>query len=96
MPTDQSNSEAQAPLDCLTCQQVTDAIIDYLTGDMEPETVRLFTDHLQRCPDCVAFLNTYNSTVRATRSLSYDDVPDEMRARVRQFILKTIADKGVS
>jgi len=93
MPTDQPNSDAQAPMDRLTCQQVTEAIIDYLTGDMQPETSRLFTDHLQGCPDCLAFFNTYNSTVRVARSLSYDDVPDEMCTRVRQFLLKTIAGK---
>ncbi len=90
MSTDQPDPGAQAPMDRLTCQQVTDAIIDYLTGDMQPETTRLFDEHLQGCPDCLAFFNTYNRTVRATRSLSYDDIPDAMRTRVRQFLLKTI------
>jgi predicted anti-sigma-YlaC factor YlaD len=80
-------------MDRLTCQQVTDTIIDYLNGDMKPETTTLFTDHLQGCTDCVAFFNTYQSTVRAARSLSYDDIPDEMRTRVHQFLLKTIAGK---
>ena len=93
MPTDQPNLSASEPLDSLTCQQVTDAIIDYLTREMRPEIARLFADHLQRCPDCVAFLNTYESTVRATRSLSYGDVPEEMRARVRQFLLTAITRK---
>jgi hypothetical protein len=36
MPTDQPNSDAQAPMDRLTCQQVADTIIDYLNGDMKP------------------------------------------------------------
>lgn len=90
MQTDQPDPGAQAPMENLTCQQVTDAIIDYLTGDMQPETTRLFDDHLQGCPDCLAFFNTYNSTVRATQSLSYDDIPEEMRLRVRQFLLKTM------
>ncbi len=93
MQTDQPDPGAQAPQESLTCQQVTDAIIDYLTGDMPPATTALFHDHLQGCPDCLAFFNTYNSTVRATKSLSYDDVPHEMRNRVRQFLLKTITDR---
>ncbi len=92
MPMDQPDPNAQAPIESLTCQQVTDAIIDYLTGDMQADTTTRFQDHLQGCPDCAAFFNTYNSTVRATRSLSYDDVPNEMRNRVQQFLLKTIAD----
>ncbi len=91
MPTDQPDPGAQAPMESLTCQQVTDAIIDYLTGDMQPETTTLFNHHLQGCRDCFAFFNTYNSTVLTTRSLSYGDIPNEMRTRVRQFLLKTIA-----
>jgi predicted anti-sigma-YlaC factor YlaD len=90
MPTNPAEPGAQTPTERLTCEQVTDAIIDYLTGEMQPEISTLFNKHLQVCPDCVAFVNTYNSTVRPTRSLSYDDVPEEMRARVRQFLLKTI------
>ena len=93
MSTDQPNADTQTPMDRLTCQQVTDIIIDYLTGDMRPEISKLFTGHLQGCLDCLAFFNTYNSTVRATRLLSYNDVPNEMRTRVRQFLLKTIADR---
>ncbi|PON19240.1 hypothetical protein C2W62_03835 [Candidatus Entotheonella serta] len=91
MPKDQPDPGAQAPMERLTCQQVTGAIIDYLTDDMQPEATALFNQHLQGCPDCLAFFNTYNSTVRATQSLSYDDVPNEMRHRVRQFLLKTIS-----
>lgn len=93
MPTDQPGPAPQAPAEGLTCQQVTDAIIDYLTGDMQPETTALFDHHLQGCPDCSAFFNTYNSTVRVTRSLSYDEVPEEVSRRVQQFLLRTIASK---
>ncbi len=93
MPTDKSDPSARTPSEALTCQQVTDAIVDYLTGDMQPETTAVFDHHLQGCPDCFAFFNTYNSTVRTTRSLSYDDVPNEVRRRVQQFLLNTISGK---
>jgi predicted anti-sigma-YlaC factor YlaD len=93
MPQDQFNPNTQSSIERLTCQQVTDIIIDYLNDDLQSETKRLFDNHLQGCADCRAFLATYHSTVRATRSLSYDDVPEEMRTRVRQFLLRTIADK---
>ncbi len=91
MPTDKPDPAPQTPEEELTCQQVTDAIIDYLTGEMQSTTTALFDEHLQGCPDCVAFLNTYRSTIRATRSLSYDDVPNEVRTRVQQFLLKAIS-----
>jgi hypothetical protein len=64
----------QGPVPCteapdlkLTCQRVTDLIIDYLTEVLEPDIRAAFAVHLRNCPDCVAFLQTYKQTVRATR-----------------------------
>ena len=80
-------------MESFTCQQVTDAIIDYLTGEMHPETTIVFNHHLRDCPDCRAFFHTYQGTIRATRSLSYNEVPGEVRDRVRQFLLKSIISR---
>ncbi len=70
----------------LTCQQVTDLIVDYVAEDMEPAMRSAFKTHIHDCPDCTAFLNTYKVTIRTTRSLRDEDVPDEMRHRVQQFL----------
>ena len=75
------------------CQQVTDLILDYLTGELHPDTAAEFKKHLRICPDCVAFLNTYNKTIQMTQSLRYEDIPAEMEKRVRRFLQKKI--KGV-
>jgi anti-sigma factor RsiW len=70
----------------LTCERVTALIRDYLTGELDPDLASMFEEHLRRCADCVAFLNTYKETVRSVQSLSYEEVPAEMQARVRQFL----------
>ena len=81
-PTQQAN----APRARLTCEQVTNLIRDYLSGELTPEVTATFEDHLRRCPDCVAFLKTYQQTVQAVQSLSYEEIPSEMQIRVRQFL----------
>lgn len=43
-------------------------ILDFLSGELSPETDSEFQKHLKICPDCVAFLNTYKKTVELTRS----------------------------
>jgi hypothetical protein len=53
-----------------------------------------FEAHLRGCSDCVAFLHTYRQTVRATRALRAEDVPEEMLTRVQQFLYARI--KGAS
>lgn len=74
----------------VTCQQVTDVIIDYVKADMDPVSTRIFEAHVRDCADCTAFLNTYRGTTRALRTLRYEDIPDEMRQRVYRFLREKI------
>ena len=69
-----------------TCQQATSLIVDYLTGVLDPHTTSVFEQHLRDCTDCVAFLTTYKKTVQAIQSLRYEDIPPQMRSRVRAFL----------
>jgi anti-sigma factor RsiW len=78
----------------LTCQQLTDVILDYVTNEMEPALRAAFERHLERCSDCVAFLHTYQETIRTTRSVCHEDVPAEMVNRVQNFLLERIKDSS--
>ena len=70
----------------MTCQQVADLIRDYLAEELNPEIAAAFQEHLRRCPDCVAFINTYKKTTQAVESLRYEEIPADMQIRVRQFL----------
>jgi anti-sigma factor RsiW len=74
----------------LTCQQITETIIHYLSGEMDTATTQAFELHLQGCTDCTAFLNTYRGTLRALRTLRDEDIPDEMHNRVQRFLHENI------
>jgi len=78
----------------ITCQHITSLILDYVTRDLDPDTTVAFEAHLRICPDCVAFLNTYQKTIQATRSVRYEEIPSEMVNRVRRFLQARI--KGVT
>jgi anti-sigma factor RsiW len=51
-----------------TCKDATNLLLEFLSGELNPETNSEFEKHLEICPDCVAFLNTYRKTVELTRS----------------------------
>lgn len=72
--------------DSAICREITNLLLDYMAGELDPETVAAFEAHLRLCPDCVAFLNTYKKTVRAIRSLRYKSIPAELERRVRRFL----------
>ena len=66
----------------VTCEQATALLLDYVAGTLDPATIFILERHLERCDDCVAFLQTYKETLRATRTLRYDDVPEELQTRL--------------
>jgi anti-sigma factor RsiW len=76
----------------LTCEQVTALLIDYVTGELDPATTRALQAHLHNCRDCDAFWRTYTETIRTTRTLRYDDMPEEMQSRVHDFLRQKIAE----
>ena len=43
----------------LECRQIADLLGDYLEGSLPRETRELIDFHIDGCPPCVAFLNTY-------------------------------------
>jgi len=51
-----------------TCAQEVALISNYVSGQMTPARRAAFTAHLHACPDCAAFLQTYQKTVELTRS----------------------------
>lgn len=51
-----------------TCKDATSLLLEFMSGELDRETTLGFEKHLEVCPDCVAFLNTYRKTVELTRS----------------------------
>ena len=62
-----------------TCKQMTDLVFNYLNDKLSPNVKRDFQQHLQICPDCVNFLDTYKKTVSVTRSIRPEEIPPKVR-----------------
>jgi len=69
----------------MTCRELADFLMDYLNEDL-PDDVRAgFDRHLALCPNCVAYVKTYRTTIELGRRAFADDeadagteVPDEL------------------
>jgi hypothetical protein len=70
----------------IECRQIAELLADYLDGSLPPRTAELLEWHIDGCAPCVAFLNTYRGTIRATRSLGSTDVPAELKQRLLTFL----------
>lgn len=69
----------------MTCREVGDFLMDYLNGELSEAQRAVFEEHLGDCSDCVAYLQSYEMTVKAARltggaadDRSLDQVPEDL------------------
>lgn len=60
--------------------------MDFIEGAL-PENERAhFTSHLDACPECVAFFQTYKETPKISRDCFAVRMPEAVKNAVRQFL----------
>ena len=62
-----NNKAGESRFRPLTCEKETALIADYLASNLSPADLVSFENHLEECPDCKAFLQTYKKTIEITR-----------------------------
>lgn len=73
----------------MECRQIAELLGDYLDGTLPRETRELIDFHVDGCPPCVAFLNTYRGTVDAARTLPEVAIPPELKSRLLKVLKST-------
>jgi anti-sigma factor RsiW len=68
------------------CSRIVSLLSDYIDGRLPADERGELDEHLAGCPDCTTFVSTYRSTVSLLHSLSEDDLPEELRVRLRAFL----------
>ena len=81
-PTDPASSE-------FGCRRIAELLGDYLEGTLPKATAELLEWHIEGCPPCVAFVNTYRGTVNATRALRDIAIPPELKTRLLKVLTET-------
>ena len=72
----------------ITCRELTELLIDFLSGDLPPEHKTRIQKHLDCCPPCVTYLETYQVTIRISRQLPCQPMPPQLVQRLREALEK--------
>ncbi len=76
----------------MICEEVImEFLVDYLDGKLNSEVLAGLEQHLQDCKPCVAYLNTYKKTRELTGQAARVEMPEEMKDRLREFLLRQLA-----
>ena len=70
------------------CDECVELLVDYLEGELPAERARALEIHLDLCPSCVSFVNTYRGTVNIARTLHTEEIPPELTQRLIEFLRK--------
>jgi anti-sigma factor RsiW len=68
----------------MKCREFVEFLMEYLDGALVEAELRVFEGHIEDCPACVNYLETYRETVRLGTSVCAPDaevppdVPEEL------------------
>ena len=73
----------------MKCREFVEFLMEYLDGALGEAECRVFEGHVERCPACVNYLETYRETIRLGSSVcaSEEDVPSDVPEELVQAIL---------
>jgi predicted anti-sigma-YlaC factor YlaD len=74
--------------DKISCKECADFLDDFLAGTLEAQVAATFQDHLDKCPPCQNFLDSYKETIRIGKMCC---CPGETKA-VPEAIVRAILD----
>jgi hypothetical protein len=72
----------------LECKEIARLLGDYLDGLLPRHQAELLEWHIEGCPPCVAFVNTYKGTINAAKKLQEVEIPTELKNRLISFLKK--------
>jgi anti-sigma factor RsiW len=70
----------------ITCRELVELLIDYVSDELSPEHRAHFESHLLRCPPCVAYVESYRLTIQLSRQLPCAPLPPELAQRLRSAL----------
>jgi anti-sigma factor RsiW len=67
----------------MNCRQLMQLLCDYIADELPPELRQHIHQHLQKCPPCVAYVDSYRATIQLTRKLPCKPPPPELMQRLQ-------------
>jgi anti-sigma factor RsiW len=72
----------------ITCRELIEFLDGYLADELSGDERAAFDEHLQVCPDCVAYMNGYEASIELGKAALRDD--DAVPADVPDNLVKAI------
>ena len=71
----------------MNCKELVYLLEDFLDGTMEEHLRQDLAAHIEKCEPCKNFLKTYDTTRILCRRMKPEEIPAEVRARLKEFVM---------
>ena len=68
------------------CPRIVSLLSDYIDGRLPADVRSDLEQHLGGCSECNTFVSSFRSTVALLQSLNEEDLPEELRLRLKAFL----------
>ena len=75
----------------MTCRDAIALFGDFLGKELGPRARARLALHLAGCRPCRAYLRTYRKTARLASRAATAEMPEEMKKRLRAFLIETLS-----
>jgi anti-sigma factor RsiW len=59
----------------MNCREFYSFLDDFLEGSLDSAIAEAFARHIQQCPPCLVYLDTYRTTIRVLAEAEWADEP---------------------
>lgn len=74
----------------ISCREMVELLGDYVSGELDSESVQLIEQHASLCPQCAIFLDSYRFTARIGQMLTGDEMPKEVYLRIEAAVFRCV------
>ena len=78
----------------LTCKDAIEILADFLDQTLASDVAARLTQHLEDCPPCFAYFETYRKTRELVGRAGRVEMPAELRTRLRRFLVEQLDRKA--
>jgi anti-sigma factor RsiW len=77
----------------MTCRELIDSIAGYLSEELSDADRAAFAAHLEECPECVAYLKSYEDTIALTKAV-FDERREDLGDVPEKLVQAILAARG--
>jgi anti-sigma factor RsiW len=76
----------------MTCRECAELLLEYLEGELDADVCERIRQHLEFCPPCVTYVETYQVTIKITKQMTCAPLPADVEERLRAALQKCLEE----